>query len=74
MSTMQGGALAVHRSLALTSATHAADPRSSQGPGADPECFTPWSADTQYFQWPAKEGPYRIALANGFIGNPGGSR
>lgn len=24
---------------------------------------------TKYFQWPAKPGPYRIALANGFIAN-----
>ena len=55
--------------LALSSATLAAGPEIVQGPSADPECFTPWSADTQYFQWPAKEGPYRIALANGFIGN-----
>ena len=39
------------------------------GPGADPDCFKPGSADTKYFQWPAKKGPYRIALANGFIAN-----
>ena len=26
-------------------------------------------ADDQDFQWPAKKGPYRIALANGFVGN-----
>jgi ribose transport system substrate-binding protein len=55
--------------LALGSAALAAGPEIVQGPGADPECFTPWSADTKHFQWPAKEGPYRIALANGFIGN-----
>ena len=29
----------------------------------------PWSADTKFFQWPKKEGPYRIALVNGFVGN-----
>jgi ribose transport system substrate-binding protein len=39
------------------------------GPGADPACFKPWAANTKYFQWPAKPGPYRIALANGFVGN-----
>ena len=39
------------------------------GPAADPECFVPWAEDTTYFQWPAKEGPYRIALANGYIAN-----
>ena len=39
------------------------------GPGADPACFKPWSATTKYFQWPARPGPYRVALANGFVGN-----
>ncbi len=41
----------------------------SQGRAADPECFKPQSADTKFFQWPAKPGPYRIALVNGFIAN-----
>ena len=39
------------------------------GPSAEPECFVPWSESTKFFQWPAKEGPYRIALANGYIAN-----
>jgi ribose transport system substrate-binding protein len=39
------------------------------GPAADPECFAPWSDQTKFFKFPKKEGPYRIALANGFIGN-----
>ena len=39
------------------------------GPGTEPACFKPWDAKTQYIQWPAKKGPYRIALANGFVGN-----
>ncbi len=46
-----------------------AGPEIVDGPGAEPECFAPWNADTKYFQWPAKEGPYRIAVANGFVGN-----
>ena len=46
-----------------------AKPEIVAGPGYKPECFEPWSADTKYFQWPAKEGPYRIALVNGFVGN-----
>jgi len=55
--------------LALSSATSAwaGGPTIVPGPGADPDCFKPGSADTKYFQWPAKKGPYRIALANGFI-------
>jgi ribose transport system substrate-binding protein len=39
------------------------------GPGAEPQCFKPWNNETKFFQWPAKKGPYRIALANGFVGN-----
>ena len=39
------------------------------GPGADPACFKPWSEKTKFFQWPAKKPPYRIALANGYVGN-----
>ena len=46
-----------------------AGPEIVGGPGADPECFEPWSAETKYFQWEKKEGPYRIALVNGFVGN-----
>ena len=46
-----------------------AGPEIVDGPGAEPECFAPWDADTKYMQWPAKEGPYRIAIANGFVGN-----
>lgn len=47
----------------------AAGPQVVSGPGADADCFKPWSQTTKYFQWPKKEGPYRIALVNGFIGN-----
>jgi ribose transport system substrate-binding protein len=39
------------------------------GPAAEPECFVPWADQTKFFKFPKKEGPYRIALANGFIGN-----
>jgi ribose transport system substrate-binding protein len=61
------GALAV--TLAFATGATAAGPKVVPGPAADAECFTPWAQDTKYFQYPAKEGPYRIALANGFIGN-----
>ena len=47
----------------------AAGPETVSGPGAEPECFKPLTAETQYFKWPAKPGPYRIALVNGFIAN-----
>jgi ribose transport system substrate-binding protein len=39
------------------------------GPGAEPECFAPWDANTTFLQYPAKSGPFRIALANGYIAN-----
>jgi ribose transport system substrate-binding protein len=39
------------------------------GPSAEPECFVPWTDQTRFFKFPKKEGPYRVALANGFIGN-----
>ena len=56
-------------SLLYCTSTKAAGPQVVSGPGADPDCFKPWSADTKYFQWPKKNPPYRIALVNGFIGN-----
>ena len=39
------------------------------GPGANPVCFKPWSAQTKFFQWEKKPGPYRIAVVNQFVGN-----
>src|SRR5687767_5606435 len=39
------------------------------GPAAEPECFVPWTDQTKFFKFAKKDGPYRIALANGFIGN-----
>ena len=47
----------------------AAGPQVVPGPSADPQCYVPWTAQTKFFQFPKKPGPYRVALANGFIGN-----
>ena len=47
----------------------AAGPEVVAGPSADPKCFAPWAQDTKFFKFPAKKGPYRIALANGYIAN-----
>ena len=55
--------------LLVSATAQAAGPKIVSGPGALPECFIPAAKDTKYFQWPAKKGPYRIALANGFVGN-----
>jgi ribose transport system substrate-binding protein len=56
-------------SFALGSAAYAAGPQIVSGPSVDPACYAPWSADTKFFKFPEKKGPYRIALANGFIAN-----
>ncbi len=51
------------------SAAAQASPEVVEGPGYLPECFAPWDEETAYFQWEGREGPYRIALVNGFVGN-----
>src|SRR5438046_10086884 len=56
-------------SFVIGSAAYAAGPQVVSGPSADPGCYAPWSANTKLFQYPAKKGPYRIALANGYIAN-----
>src|SRR6202140_1660693 len=47
----------------------AAPPKVVSLPNSDPQCFAPWASNTKLFQYPAKKGPYRIALANGYIAN-----
>src|SRR3984885_1141707 len=56
-------------SLLLSSISAWAGPKIVAGPGANPGCFKPWSAQTKFFQWDKKTGPYKIALVNGFVGN-----
>src|SRR5262247_2378686 len=53
----------------LTCTAFAEGPKIVSGPAADPQCFVPWTDKTKFFQFKKKDGPYRIALANGFIGN-----
>jgi len=55
--------------LMLSTSIGLAGPATVAGPGAEPDCFKPQTADTPMFQWDAKPGPYRIALVNGFIAN-----
>ncbi len=47
----------------------AAGPAEVAGPAEEAQCYVPWAADTKFIQYPAKPGPYRIALANGYIAN-----
>ena len=63
-----GGVIAAS-ALTLFSTTAMAEPEIVAGPSAEPECFAPWAADTKFFKFPKKDGPYRIALANGYIAN-----
>lgn len=46
-----------------------AGPNKVSGPGADPACFAPWDEDIGYFQWDKRDGPHKIAVVNGFVGN-----
>jgi ribose transport system substrate-binding protein len=55
--------------LAFAGQALAEGPKVVTGPGYLPECFKPWSDQTKFFQWPKKDGPYRIAVVNGFVGN-----
>jgi ribose transport system substrate-binding protein len=62
------GAL-VAAGLSLSVTARAAGPEVVAGPAADPKCFAPWTDKTKFLKYPAKKGPYRIALANGYIAN-----
>jgi ribose transport system substrate-binding protein len=64
------GAPAIGFSLALLGTSALAQaPQMVSGPGYEPGCFAPASADVKYFKFTEKKPPYRIALANGFVGN-----
>ena len=56
---------------AFSAPAFAAGPEIVAGPASDPACFVPWSDKTKFFKFPAKKGPYRIALANGFVAKHG---
>jgi ribose transport system substrate-binding protein len=55
--------------LALNVSAWAAGPEIVSGPPSDQKCYVPWSSSIKFFKYPAKPGPYRIALANGYIAN-----
>ena len=66
--SLVGGVIAATAFVMLSSSA-IAEPEVVKGPAAEPDCFAPWAADTQFFKFPKKDGPYRIALANGYIAN-----
>ena len=53
----------------LASTAAFAGPAVVDGPGVMPECFAPWDSSTKHFQWEGREGPFRVAIVNGFVGN-----
>lgn len=61
--------LAVVGGWALSTAASAAPPKVTTQPNSDAKCFAPWDSKTKLFQFAAKKGPYRVALANGYIAN-----
>src|SRR5687768_12989207 len=66
--TLVGGMIGAV-ALTLLTSTAIADPEVVAGPASDPTCFAPWAAETKFYKYPKKDGPYRIALANGYIAN-----
>lgn len=68
MKTLLGGVIAA-AAMTMLSTTAMAEPEVVSGPAADPECFAAWAPETKFLKYPKKEGPYRIALANGYIAN-----
>ena len=68
MKALLGGVIAA-AAMTMLSTTAMAEPEIVSGPAGNPECFVPWTQDTNFFKFPKKEGPYRIALANGYIAN-----
>ena len=60
--------MSIPAAAAIATVAHA-DPEIVAGPATDAGCMAPWSADTKFFKYPKKDGPYRIALANGYIAN-----
>ncbi|BCH33478.1 ribose ABC transporter substrate-binding protein [Mesorhizobium sp. L-8-10] len=63
------GGIVAATALVLLNSSALAEPEIVSGPAVEPDCFAPWSADTKFFKFPKKDGPYRIALANGYIAN-----
>lgn len=62
------GAIALAVGFSISS-TAFAGPNVVSGPGHDPGCFAPWNDEISYLQWEPREGPHKIAVVNGFVGN-----
>ncbi|MGF1628110.1 MAG: sugar ABC transporter substrate-binding protein [Kiloniellaceae bacterium] len=64
-----GMSLAALLAAGAASSALAAGPEVVSGPGVNPTCFAPFSDQTKFLKFAKKDPPYRIALANGFVGN-----
>ena len=53
----------------LAGTAFAAGPEVVKGPGVEPACFAPDAKNAKFFQWKKKDGPYKIAVVNGFVAN-----
>ena len=60
---------AASAALALCASGAFAQASIVSGPPSDPTCMVPWKSDTKFIKYPKKNGPYRIALVNGYIAN-----
>lgn len=69
MLKLAGGSLGALVLSTALSTVAMAEPAIVAGPASDPECYVPRTDETKFFQYEAKEGPYRIALANGYVAN-----
>lgn len=69
MKLIKTAGLAIAALMMTTAGVAMAEPAVVAGPSAEPECYVPWDASTQFLQYPAKAGPFRVALANGYIAN-----
>ncbi len=61
--------VAATAAVLLCSGAFAAGPEIVAGPAASPDCFAPWTPQTKFLKYPAKQGPFRIAVSNGYIAN-----
>lgn len=69
MKLLKTTGLALAALMLTTAGVAMAEPAMVAGPAEEAECYVPWDADTAFFQYPAKTGPFRVALANGYIAN-----
>lgn len=63
------GGLSAFAFAAFFATSTMAGPQEVSGPGVDPQCFAPRDASVKFLKYPAKTGPFKIALVNGYVGN-----